>query len=193
MNSLAVSDGVLLIAMLFIVTRTSSAVALRLGAAVFAAAAFLGVLRFSSVLPLLGMHTFFSGLGASAAFPLIAAAFLWPDALLARSWRFASIFLVIAGALGLVAAALDFSLWGKIVALVSLLALVMRSVLSKNYMALIANTILLLGLILFAKQFSVEPYLQPGDFLHLLMAIGLLLLNYSWREQVLNNSRGLHR
>jgi hypothetical protein len=186
MNSLALSDGVLLISMLFIVAR-SSVVAMRMGTAVFAAAACLGVLRFSSILPLVGMHSFFSGLGATAAYPLIAAAFLWPDSSVARSWRFASIFLVIAGTLGLVAVALEFSLWGKVMATLSVLALVMRSVMDKNFLALMGSIVLLAALLLFAAQFSVAPYLQAGDFLHLLMALGLLLLNFGWQRSTTIN------
>ena len=176
MNSLALSDGVLLIAAIAIVMKSSASTGIRLSAAVFAAAAFLGVLRFSTLLPLPGMHSFFSGLGASAAYPLLAAAFLWPDSAVAQSWRFASIFLIIAGAFGLVASALEFNLWGNFLAIVAVVALLCRSIKDKDVMAAMGSGSLLAALLLFSSQFSLPPVLQPGDFLHLFMALGLTLM-----------------
>jgi len=176
MNSLALSDGVLLIAAIAIVMKSSASTGIRLSAAVFAAAAFLGVLRFSTLLPLPGMHSFFSGLGASAAYPLLAAAFLWPDSAVAQSWRFASIFLIIAGAFGLIASALNFSLWGNFLAIVAVVALQLRSLKDKDIIAAAGSSSLLAALLLFSSQFSLPPALQPGDFLHLFMALGLTLM-----------------
>ena len=176
MNSLALSDGVLLIATLAIIMKPSASTGIRLSAAVFAAAAFLGVLRFSTLLPLPGMHSFFSGLGASAAYPLLAAAFLWPDSAVAQSWRFASIFLIIAGAFGLVASALEFNLWGNFLAIVAVVALLCRSIKDKDVMAAMGSGSLLAALLLFSSQFSLPPVLQPGDFLDLFMALGLTLM-----------------
>ena len=176
MNSLALSDGVLLIAALVIIMKPSASTGLRLSAAVFGAAALLGVLRFSTLLPLPGMHSFFSGLGASAAYPLLAAAFLWPDSAVAQSWRFASIFLIIAGAFGLIASALEFSLWGNILAMFAVIALLLRSMKDRDIMAAMGSGSLLAALLLFSSQFSLPPALQPGDFLHLFMALGLTLM-----------------
>ena len=176
MNSLALSDGLLLIATLAIIMKPSASTGIRLSAAVFAAAAFLGVLRFSTLLPLPGMHSFFSGLGASAAYPLLAAAFLWPDSAVAQSWRFASIFLIIAGAFGLVASALEFNLWGNFLAIVAVVALLCRSIKDKDVIAAMGSGSLLAALLLFSSQFSLPPVLQPGDFLHLFMALGLTLM-----------------
>jgi len=176
MNSLTLSDGVLLIAAIAIVMKSSASTGIRLSAAVFAAAAFLGVLRFSTLLPLPGMHSFFSGLGASAAYPLLAAAFLWPDSAVAQSWRFASIFLIIAGAFGLIASALDFSLWGNFLAIAAVVALQLRSLKDKDIIAAAGSSSLLAALLLFSSQFSLPPALQPGDFLHLFMALGLTLM-----------------
>ena len=176
MNSLALSDGLLLIATLAIIMKPSASTGIRLSAAVFAAAAFLGALRFSTLLPLPGMHSFFSGLGASAAYPLLAAAFLWPDSAVAQSWRFASIFLIIAGAFGLVASALEFNLWGNFLAIVAVVALLCRSIKDKDVIAAMGSGSLLAALLLFSSQFSLPPVLQPGDFLHLFMALGLTLM-----------------
>ena len=176
MNSLALSDGVLLIATLAIIMKPSASIGIRLSAAIFAAAAFLGVLRFSTLLPLPGMHSFFSGLGASAAYPLLAAAFLWPDSGVAQSWRFASIFLIIAGAFGLVASALEFSLWGNLLAIVAVVALLLRSIKNRDVKATMGSSSLLAALLLFSSQFSLSPVFQPGDFLHLFMALGLTLM-----------------
>ena len=176
MNSLALSDGLLLIATLAIIMKPSASTGIRLSAAVFAAAAFLGALRFSTLLPLPGMHSFFSGLGASAAYPLLAAAFLWPDSAVAQSWRFASIFLIIAGAFGLVASALEFSLWGNLLAIVAVVALLLRSIKNRDVKATMGSSSLLAALLLFSSQFSLPPVFQPGDFLHLFMALGLTLM-----------------
>jgi hypothetical protein len=176
MNSLAITDGILLIATVAIVSRAGVAVGTRLAVAVFAAAAFFGVLRFSTLLPLPGIHMFFSGLGASAGYPLLAASFLWPEAGVAQRWRFASIFLVIAGAFGLVASALEIGLWGNILAVASVLALLTKSAKQRDFLVMTGSVSLLTALLLFAGQIELSSILQPGDFLHLFMALGLTLI-----------------
>jgi hypothetical protein len=106
----------------------------------------------------------------------LAAAFLWPDSGVAQSWRFASIFLIIAGAFGLVASALEFSLWGNLLAIVAVVALLLRSMKNRDVKATMGSSSLLAALLLFSSQFSLPPVLQPGDFLHLFMALGLTLM-----------------
>lgn len=182
MNSLAISDGVLLLVTLAIVRSLNLTKSFRLAAAVFASAALLGVLRFSGLLPLNGLHGFFSGLGASAAYPLLAIGIIFPARGIATSWRFASIFLIIAGALGLVAAATNLTLWGNIFALGSVVTLLMFTALKREWLALSGSIALLIALSLFAIQISVPPILQPGDFLHIFMAIGLSLLAIHYRR-----------
>jgi hypothetical protein len=120
MNSLAITDGLLFFVTLLIAVGPKYPPSIRLAAGLFSAAACLGVLRFTGVLPLPTMHAFFSGLGATAAYPLLAATFLFSNSVLTNRWRFSSIFAVIAGALGLVASALEFGIWGNAVALFAL-------------------------------------------------------------------------
>ena len=76
MNSLAITDSLLLLVTIMIVASAKHSPSLRFSTAVFGAAALLGVLRFTGLLPLPQMHSFFSGLGATAAYPLLAARFL---------------------------------------------------------------------------------------------------------------------
>ena len=93
MPSLAYSDGFLCLVTLWLATRSQSPVALRLACTLFAAAAVLGVLRFSGIYPLVGWHQFASMLGAMAALPMLAVCVLWPDSLVTRNTRFAWIFM----------------------------------------------------------------------------------------------------
>lgn len=182
MNSLALSDGVLLLVTLMVVSKLTLPKSFRLTVAVFASAALLGVLRFSGALPLPGMHGFFSGLGASAAYPLLAVGIIWPNSRVANSWRFASIFLVIAGALGLIATANSLTLWGNISALVSVASVLIATALKQKWVALSGGVSLLIALLLFAMKISLPPIIQPGDFLHIFMAIGLALIAVHYRS-----------
>jgi len=55
-------------------------------------------------------------------------------------------------------------------------ALLFRSIKDKDVMAAMGSGSLLAALLLFSSQFSLPPVLQPGDFLHLFMALGLTLM-----------------
>ena len=176
MNSLAVTDSLLLLVTIVVFSGSKNSPSLRISVAIFGAAALLGVLRFTGLLPLPQMHSFFSGLGATAAYPLLAATFIWSGSVVAQRWRFASIFFVIAGAFGLIASALEFALWGNLVALVSVTALLIHGIRVRNVQASVGAAALLVALILFASKVALPPYLQPGDFLHVFMAFGLMLL-----------------
>ena len=176
MNSLAMTDSLLLVVTFLIAIGAKYPPSIRIAAGLFAAAACLGVLSFTGVLPLPTMHSFFSGLGATAAYPLLAVTFLFSGSVLTNQWRFSSIFAVIAGALGLVASALEFGIWGNAVALISVAALVLRSIISRDAMATVGAVSLLAAVILFALNVSFASLLKPGDFLHIFMALGLGLL-----------------
>ena len=177
MNSLAVTDSLLLLVTIMIAAGAKYPPSLRLSAGIFAAAALLGVLRFTDLLPLPQMHAFFSSLGATAAYPLLAAGFIWSGSVLAQRWRFASIFFVIAGASGLIASALEFALWGNLAALLSVAALATHAIIVKDIQVASGAAALLVALILFASKAALPPYLQAGDFLHVFMALGLMLLS----------------
>ena len=176
MNSLAMTDSLLLVVTFLIAIGAKYPPSIRIAAGLFAAAACLGVLSFTGVLPLPTMHSFFSGLGATAAYPLLAVTFLFSGSVLTNQWRFSSIFAVIAGALGLVASALEFGIWGNAIALISVAALVLRSIISRDALATVGAVSLLAAVILFALNVSFASLLKPGDFLHIFMALGLGLL-----------------
>lgn len=176
MSTLAITDALLLLVTLSIAVSAKQSPSIRIAAGLFASAAVLGVLRFSGLLPLPTLHSFFSGLGATSAFPLLAASFLFSTSVVATQWRFASIFAVIAGAIGLVASALEVGLWGNAVALISVATLVLRSIFARDGLAVVGAVSLLAALILFALSVSLASFLKPGDSLHLFMSLGLLLL-----------------
>ena len=77
MSSLAYTDGLLALVCVWVLTRASLPLALRMAAAILGAAAVLGVLRFSGLYPLPPWHQFASLMGASVAFPLLAVTLAW--------------------------------------------------------------------------------------------------------------------
>lgn len=184
MNSLAISDSLLFLVAFLIAIRAKYPPSIRIAAGLFSAAACLGVLRFTEVLPLPTMHSFFSGLGATTAYPLLAVTFLFSGSVLTNQWRFSCIFAVIAGALGLVASALELGIWGNAVALISVAALVLRSIISRDALATVGAVSLLTAVVLFALNVSFATLLKPGDFLHLFMALGVGLLGLRARVEM---------
>ena len=84
---------------------------------------------------------------------------------------------MIAGASGLIASALEFALWGNLVALLSVAALATHAIIVKDIQVASGAAALLVALILFASKAALPPYLQAGDFLHVFMALGLMLLS----------------
>jgi hypothetical protein len=55
--------------------------------------------------------------------------------------------------------------------------LVIHAVIAKDVQVLLGGSVLLAALILFASKVALPPYLQPGDFLHVFMALGLIFLS----------------
>ena len=175
MSSLALTDGFLCLVTLWLVSRTQAPVALRLACALFAAAALLGVLRFSGVYPIPAWHQFASMLGAVAAFPLLAVAIVWPDALVTRSTRFAWIFMCVMAVLGvLIVGAGQKRLVADGLALVSVIAMVVTLARAGLWRGALSGALMLAGLVLFAAKVAVGGVLVPGDLLHIGMALGLL-------------------
>jgi hypothetical protein len=83
-----------------------------------------------------------------------------------------------------VASALEFGIWGNAVALISVAALVLRSIISRDALATVGAVSLLTAVVLFALNVSFASLLKPGDFLHLFMALGLGLLGLRARVKV---------
>ncbi|MFM6993377.1 MAG: hypothetical protein ACKOWD_19340 [Rhodoferax sp.] len=175
MSSLAYSDGFLCLVSLWLATRAPSPIALRLACTLFAAAAVLGVLRFSGIYPLLGWHQFASMLGAMAALPLLAVSVIWPDSLVTRSTRFAWIFMGVMAVLGvLIVGAGQKRMVADALAVLSVVAMVFTLARAQQWRGALAAALLLAGLLLFAAKVSVGEVLVPGDLLHIGMALGLL-------------------
>ena len=175
MSSMAFSDGFLCLVSLWLASRTQNPVALRLACALFSAAALLGVLRFSGIYPLPTWHQFASMLGAMAAFPLLAVAIVWPDALVTRSTRFAWIFMCFMAVLGvLIVGAGQKRVVADGLAVLSVIAIVLTLARASLWRGALAGALMLAGLVLFAAKVSVAGVLVPGDLLHIGMALGLL-------------------
>ena len=175
MSSMAFTDGLLALVSLWLASRTQAPVALRLACALFAVAASLGVLRFSGIYPLPTWHQFASMLGAVAAFPLLAVAIVWPDALVTRSARFAWIFMCVMAVLGvIVVGAGQKRVLADALALLSVLAILITLVRQRQWRGALASAVMLLGLALFARKVGAGDALVPGDLLHIGMALGLI-------------------
>jgi len=172
---MAYSDGFLCLVSLWLASRNQSPIALRLACTLFAAAAVLGVLRFSGVYPLVGWHQFASMLGAMAALPLLAVCVLWPNSLVTRSTRFAWIFMGVMAVLGvIIVGAGQKRVVADALAVLSVVAMLVTLARAGLWRGTLCAAVLLAGLLLFAAKVSVGEVLVPGDLLHIGMALGLL-------------------
>ena len=177
MTSLAITDGLLCLIAAAAVVTNRLPLAFRMGSALLAVTACLGVLRFSDLLPLPTLHSFFSTFSSSSAFLLMAVSSVWTSSAGATRAKYASILLIVSGAVGFVM--VDFfelTRFGQVVAVLCVLQIIVYAARHKLLSALAGAVALELGFILFATGQRVPNLLQPGDFLHLLTAAGLALL-----------------
>lgn len=184
MPSLAYTDGLLALVCLWLLSRASVPLGVRIAAGTLGAAAVLGFLRFSGLYPIPQWHQFVSMLGACAAFPLLAVAVLWPDAAVARQLKFAAIFFIGMGAIGLLAVGVaQKRVVVDALTVISVVAMLFSLARGGRWPTAISTALMLAGLLLFAAKAAVVPALVPGDLLHIGMAIGLLGLGVSglWR------------
>jgi hypothetical protein len=185
MPSLAYTDGVLALVCLWLLTRSSLPLGVRIAAGTLGAAAVLGVLRFSGLYPIPQWHQFVSMLGACAAFPLLAVAVLWPNAAVARQLKFAAIFFIILAVVGVLAVGVaQKRVVIDALTVISVVAMVISLVRGGRWPAALTTALMLAGLLLFAAKAAVVPALVPGDLLHIGTAIGLLGLGASglWQD-----------
>jgi hypothetical protein len=137
----------------------------------------LGVLRFSGLLPLPQLHSFFSALGASSAFVLISASVMWPTRIVSTKVKYASILLIISAALGLImVTGFGFVIFGQLMAFLSVLLLAVSSIINKRTDCFFGSLTFAVGFLLFVMKYDIPGYLQPGDFLHIFTTIGLIIL-----------------
>jgi hypothetical protein len=180
MNSLAISDALLALVAFGIVVKGESALAFRLGVGILGTAALLGMLKFSRLLPLPELHLSASLLSQAAGFPLIALAVLWPTC--AESQKLKALgfsFILLIGIVVVVVEGLGLAItaYTQLVATTALLAICIMALLRRQGLALLGGGILLLGFVLFASKTQLVSFLQPGDYLHICLATGLLLLS----------------
>ena len=185
MPSLAYTDGVLALICLWLLTRASLPIGLRIAAGTLGLAAVLGVLRFSGLYPIPQWHQFVSMLGACAAFPLLAVAVLWPDAAATRQLKFASIFFIGMAVLGVLAVGVaQKRVLVDALTVISVVAMLISLARGGRWPTALTTALMLAGLLLFASKATVVPGLVPGDLLHIGMAIGLFGLGASslWQD-----------
>ena len=174
MNWQAGLDALLMVVALWAALGPARAMpAGQLGCLILAAAALLGTLRFSGVLPLPPLHMFVSALGACVAMPLLAAAVLWPQRPVARVTRFAWVLGVILAVLYvLVGVVAGIQWWTAVWAVLSALAIIGVAVVRRQWLVVAAGASMLAAFVLFALKVSLADW-RPGEFLHLGLAIGL--------------------
>ena len=177
MNWQAGGDGLLALAAFWVVLGPGRRFpAVQLACLLLGSAAVFGTLRFSGVLPLPQLHQFMSLLGAGVGLPLLALALVAPDGAVASERRYTWIFAVVAAVLcvllGVVA---GLKLWGSVCAFASALAIAAVAARRRDLLALGAGICMVLAFATFAAQVSAGP-LRPGEFLHVGLALAMLLL-----------------
>ncbi len=134
-------------------------------------AAACGVPRYLGVPQALGPHRFFSLLAACAALPLLAASLRWPDGASACRPAAAARFALLAGAIGvLLAAVAGLALWSDAAAALSALAIAVSALQARRPLAIAAAAALLAA---FAAGAAGE--VRP---LHVLMACSFALMGW---------------
>lgn len=177
LNSLALTDALLCLIAVWLASRSALAVGYRMAFSLLAIPALLGFLRFSGIYPLETWHPLFTLMSASAALPLLAICVLAPQSMVATRRQFAIIFLGIAMLLGLLIAGLGkFRIYDQALGLGSILVILVTLLKSGQHARALGATLMLVGSVLFVLKISIPPWLLPGDWLHLGMAMGLLLI-----------------
>ena len=129
------------------------------------------------------LHSFFSAFSSSSAFLLMAVSSVWTSSAGATRAKYASILLIVSGAVGFVMVDLfEMTRFGQVVAVLCVLQIIVYAARHRLLSALVGAVALELGFILFATGQRVPNLLQPGDFLHLLTAAGLALLVWYHRR-----------
>jgi hypothetical protein len=177
LNSLALTDALLCLIAVWLASRSALAVGYRMAFSLLAIPALLGFLRFSGIYPLETWHPLFTLMSASAALPLLAICVLAPQSMVATRRQFAIIFLGITMLLGLLIAGLGkFRIYDQALGLGSMLVILVTLLKSGQHARALGATLMLAGSVLFVLKISIPPWLLSGDWLHLGMAMGLLLI-----------------
>ena len=189
MNWQALFDALLAGVALTVAWQAARAPALRLACTLLGAAALLGTLRFSGLLPLPSLHQLMSMLGAAVALPLLAVAVIWPDGAVALQRRSTWIFTVVSATLGMmIVVQAGLKPWSTACALAAVVSLLGMGLRRRDWTAAAGGACLLAALLAFAAQFRLAGF-QPGDFLHLGMAAGLWVLGRWDQRRMLGERR----
>ena len=177
MNWPALFDGILaVVALGFACISSRNMPALRMACLILGSAAVLGTLRFSDLLPLPALHQFVSMLGAAVGLPLLAIAVVQRGSAVATQRRYTWIFAVVAAVVCTVLVmVVQFKAWAALCALLSALAIVVGGLARRRGLTTAAGLLILLALGAFAGKVSFAVF-QPGDFLHIGLSLGLLVL-----------------
>jgi hypothetical protein len=177
LNSLALTDALLCLIATWLASKNSLAVGYRMSFTMLAIPAFLGFLRFSGIYPLDTWHPLFALLSASAALPLLAICVLAPESVVATRKQVAIIFLGVAMLLGLLISGLGkLRLYDQALGLMSMVVILVAMMKRSENTRALGAALMLAGSVLFVLKVSVPPWLMPGDWLHLGMAFGLILV-----------------
>lgn len=178
MSSLAMTDGILFLCAAWMASRVSLPIGFRLAFGILGIAALLGFLRFSGIYPIEAWHRLFTILSGSAALPLLAASVKWPQSAVTNERQFALIFLGAAGLLGVAIAGLaKLRIYDQVLGSLSMLAMLWLLIQLRDGRRILGIVMMIVGSALFVVKAKVAPWLQPGDFLHLGMAVGIVMLS----------------
>jgi hypothetical protein len=112
---------------------------------------------------------------------------LAPQSIVATRKQFAIIFLGVAMLLGLLISGLGkMRIYDQALGLMSMLVILVAMMKRNENTRALGAALMLAGSVLFVLKVSVPPWLLPGDWLHLGMAFGLILVTYEvlFRVQV---------
>ena len=177
LSSLALTDALLCVVASGLAARSSLSVGYRMAFTFLAIPALLGFLKFSGIYPLETWHPLFTIFSACAALPLLAMSVLKPESLVARRKQFAIIFLGIAMLLGLMISGLGkLRIYDQALGLMSMLVMLLVLLKQGESKRALGAGLMLVGSVLFVLKVGKPPWFLPGDWLHLGMALGLLLI-----------------
>lgn len=177
LNSLAITDAALCLVSIWLASRSALIVGYRIAFSLIALSALLGFLRFSGIYPLETWHPLFTLLSASAALPLLAISVVLPNSVVASRKQFAMIFLGIAMLLGLLISGLGkIRIYDQALGLLSMLVMLVALLQKGESKSGFGACLMLTGSLLFVLKVSIPPWVLPGDWLHVGMALGLILI-----------------
>jgi hypothetical protein len=177
MNTAAFFDGLLAATAFWLALRAGREYpAVRLGCLLLASAAVLGTLRFSGAGVNHELHRLFSFIGAGVGLPLVAITVIWPSSGVATTRRYAWVFGVIAAVICMVFdIVLESTLWSSAASIVAALTILWAGVARKQAIIIAAGLAIVAAFSVFALKPQILE-LRPGDWLHIGLALGLLLI-----------------